>query len=63
VDHLLAREIAMFGVAGLLGVAGGGVVAYLAERFPVHIDTIETAAGILLLGGFALVGCALPAMI
>ncbi len=53
----------MFGVAGLLSVAGGGVVAYLAERFPVHIETIETAAGLLLLGGFALVGCALPAMI
>jgi len=53
----------MAGLAGLLGVAGGSVVAYLAERFPVHIETIETAAGVLLLGGFALIGCALPAMV
>jgi len=53
----------MLSLAGLFGVAGGGVVGYLAERFPAHIETIETAAGVLLLGGFALVGCALPAMI
>jgi hypothetical protein len=53
----------MVSVAGLLSVTGGTVVAYLAERFPAHIEAIETAAGVLLLGGFALMGCALPAMI
>jgi hypothetical protein len=63
VDHSLAQEIAMVSLVGLLSVTGGGVVAYAAERFPVHVETIETAAGVLLLGGFALIGCALPAMI
>ncbi len=53
----------MVSVAGLLSVTGGTVVAYLAERFPAHIEAIEAAAGVLLLGGFALMGCALPAMI
>jgi len=53
----------MVSLVGLLSVTGGGVVAYAAERFPVHVETIETAAGVLLLGGFSLIGCALPAMI
>ena len=53
----------MISVAGLLSATGGAVIAYLAKRFPAHIEAIETASGILLLGGFALVGCGLPAMI
>jgi len=53
----------MAAVAGLFSVTGGTVVAYFAARFPARIEVIETAAGALLLGGFALIGCALPAMI
>jgi len=53
----------MTAVAGLFTVTGGAAVAYLAARFPAYIEAIETAAGVLLLGGFALMGCALPAMI
>ena len=53
----------MVGVAGLLIVTIGSVVACLAQRLPAHVETVETAAGFLLLGGFALIGCALPVMI
>jgi hypothetical protein len=53
----------MFGVAGLLIAVAGGGVSYLAERFPTHIEALQTGAGFLLLGGFALIGCALPAAI
>jgi hypothetical protein len=52
----------MIGAAGLLIVTIGSVVACLSKRFP-HTETVETAAGFLLLGGFALIGCALPVMI
>jgi hypothetical protein len=44
----------------LFTVALGTVLARLAERSPVRSETIETAAGFMLLGGFAAVGCALP---
>ena len=53
----------MVGSAGLLIVTIGSVVACIAKRFPAHAETVETAAGVLLLCGFALVGCALPVMI
>ncbi len=55
--------MAMVGAAGLLVVTVGSVVACLAELFPHRKETVETAAGFLLLGGFALMGCALPVMI
>jgi hypothetical protein len=53
----------MIGATGLLVVVIGSVVACLARRFPVHTETVETVAGFMLLGGFALMGCALPVMI
>jgi len=53
----------MLGAAGLFSVMTGSVAAYLSERFPAHVEAVETAAGILLLGGFALIGGALPTMI
>jgi hypothetical protein len=53
----------MVGAAGLLIVTIGTFVACLAKRFPSHTETVETGAGVLLLGGFALMGCALPVMI
>jgi putative Ca2+/H+ antiporter (TMEM165/GDT1 family) len=52
----------MIGAAGLLVVTIGSVAACLAKRFPAHTVRVETAAGFLLLGGFALMGCALPVM-
>jgi hypothetical protein len=56
-------EIAMVGAIGLLIATVGSIAACLAKRFPAHTETVETAAGVLLLSGFALVGCALPVMI
>ena len=53
----------MAAMAGLFSVTGGSAVAYLARRFPARAEAIEAMAGALLLGGFALIGCALPAMI
>jgi hypothetical protein len=53
----------MLAVAGLLSVITGVVAAGLGRRWPPHAQTIETAAGALLLGGFALVGCAMPVMV
>jgi hypothetical protein len=56
-------EIAMVGAAGLFVAMMGSVAACMARRFPAHVEAVETAAGFLLLGGFALIGCALPALI
>jgi len=53
----------MIGAAGLLIATIGTVAACLAKRFPAHAETVETGAGVLLLCGFALMGCALPTMI
>jgi hypothetical protein len=53
----------MFAAAGLFSVITGVAAACLARRWPAHTKSIETAAGALLLGGFALVGCAMPVMI
>jgi hypothetical protein len=59
----LAREESMTGVLNLLTVALGGFTAYVSERFPVTREALEAAAGFMLLGGFAAIGCALPAMV
>jgi hypothetical protein len=53
----------MVGTLGLLGVVAGAVIAYVAERWPAHVAALETGAGALLIGGLALTGYALPAMI
>ena len=53
----------MFAAAGLFSVITGAVAACLARRWPAYAQRIESAAGVLLLGGFALVGWAMPAMV
>jgi hypothetical protein len=53
----------MAGVVGLLSVVVGSVVAYASERFPAHVESLETGAGFLLLSGLALSGYALPAVL
>ena len=50
----------MAGAVGLLSVMIGAVVACTSERFPAHVEAIETGAGFLLLSGLALTGFALP---
>ena len=62
-DLIGPRENAVVGTLGLLSVTIGAVVACLAERFPAHIEALETGAGALLLGGLALASCALPVII
>lgn len=37
----------------------GAAIAYMANRYPQHREIIETVAGILLIGGFAMLGYAL----
>ena len=53
----------MVGILGLLTIMTGAAVAYLAERFPAHIEVLETGAGALLIGGLALASCGLPVII
>ena len=50
----------MLGVAGLICIALGTIGAVTAKRFPAYTAVIETAAGILLIGGIALAGSFLP---
>jgi|SoiMethySBSTD1v2_1073268.scaffolds.fasta_scaffold468147_2 hypothetical protein len=46
----------------LVSVVLGASVAYAADRFPAHVEVLETGAGVLLLSGFALAGSALAAL-
>lgn len=51
----------MLAFASVISVLLGGMTACYAERFPAHVEALETAAGVLLIGGLALLGSALPA--
>ncbi len=53
----------MIGVVGLFSVVIGAIVAYASERYPTYIEALETVAGILVLGGFALAGYALSTFV
>jgi hypothetical protein len=49
------------GILASLSVVTGATLAYLAERFPSEkIEALQTCAGVLLIGGFALIGSGLP---
>lgn len=50
----------MIAAISLISVVLGGVAAVRAERYPAHAQLIETAAGVLLIGGLGLIGAALP---
>jgi uncharacterized membrane protein YgdD (TMEM256/DUF423 family) len=50
----------MLGIVSLVSVTAGAAAAYLAERLPTRAEAIETGAGFLLIGAFALLGSALP---
>ena len=53
----------MIGFFSLIGTALGATAANLAGRILVHRETIETAAGVLFIGGLMLLGSALPAVL
>lgn len=57
------RESGVVGILGLLSVVAGAAVACLAERFPARIEALQTSAGVLLIGGFALAGTGLPVIL
>jgi hypothetical protein len=50
----------MVSAVSFMTVAAGAAMARLSEQIPMRAETLETVAGILLLGGFAAIGCALP---
>jgi hypothetical protein len=41
----------------------GAIVAYASDRHPMHIELLETLAGLLVLGGFSAAGYALSTFI
>ena len=53
----------MVGTMSMISVTLGAAVAYVADRFPLRIETLETGAGVLLIGGLALLGSALPVIL
>jgi hypothetical protein len=53
----------MAGVLSLMSVVLGAAIAYVADRFPAHVEALETSAGALLIGGLALLGYALPTIL
>jgi hypothetical protein len=50
----------MLGVASLFSLLSGAALAYVAERHPNHVALLERCAGVLMIGGLALLGSALP---
>ena len=52
----------MVAICSIVGVTLGATIASLADRYPRHRERIETLAGILLLGGFGLLGYALESI-
>jgi len=53
----------MVGAMSMISVAFAAATAYVADRLPMRTETLETCAGVLLIGGLALLGTALPAML
>lgn len=50
----------MSGFVSVIRASFDAAAAYAAERLPMRKDAVETFAGFLLIGGFALIGSALP---
>ena len=53
----------MVGAVSVISFVLGAAIAYAADRFPAHIEALETSAGALLIGGLVLLGSALPAIL
>lgn len=53
----------MIAICSLLSLVLGGTTAVVAERYPAHVEALETAAGVLLIGGLGLIGAGLPVFI
>ncbi len=59
----IAQGVVVVGIVSLINVTIGAVAASIAERLPARAEAIELGAGFLLIGGFALIGSALPAVL
>ena len=53
---------AMVAICSIVYVTLGATIAFLAHRYPRHRERIEAVAGIILLGGFGLLGYALESI-
>jgi hypothetical protein len=53
----------MSGFVSVIRLSFDAVAAYAAERLPAHAEAVETVAGCLLIGGFTLIGSALPVVL
>ena len=52
----------MVGAMSVFSVGLGAALAQLSERLPARTELFEMVAGILLIGGFAAIGCGLPSI-
>ncbi|MBV9261430.1 MAG: hypothetical protein JO205_08655 [Pseudolabrys sp.] len=50
-------------VISTISVAAGTFMAHFAQRFPARVETLETCAGYMLIGGLFLIGSGLPVLI
>ena len=53
----------MFGFVSVIRMSFDSAATYAAEHLPTRTETVETVAGFLLIGGFVLIGSALPAVL
>ena len=53
----------MIAAVSVISVVLGAAVAYVADRYPAHVEALETSAGVLLIGGLALLGSSLPVLL
>jgi hypothetical protein len=52
----------MGGAISVLSIGLGAALAHVSARLPARPELLETVSGILLIGGFAAIGCALPSL-
>ncbi len=55
-----ARATQPMGAVSYAMVVAGAAVAHASARMPPRQETLETAAGVLLIAGLAMIGCSLP---
>lgn len=53
----------MIAICSLVSLVFGTATAIVAERYPDHVEALETLAGVLLIGGLGLIGTGLPVII
>jgi len=53
----------MIAICAFTSLVLGGTLAAVSERYPAHVQALETTAGALLIGGLGLIGAGLPILI